>query len=535
MSKKVHDHSEPLTHKQILVILSGLMTGLLLAALDQTIVSTALKRIVEDFNGLEHYSWVVTAYLLTSTAATPLYGKISDIYGRRHVFQFAIIVFLIGSLLSGAAQSMAQLIGFRAIQGIGAGGLMAMTFAIIGDIIPPRERGRYQGYFGAVWGLSSVAGPLLGGFFSDQATILGTDGWRWIFYINLPFGIAALVITSIVLHVPSVRVNHSIDYVGATLMVAGTSSALLALSYAGPTYGWSDTLTLVYAGAGLVLTLLFVWWEARAAEPILSLGLFRNKVFSVTSIVGFIVGAGMFGAIVMLPLYLQVVKGDSATEAGLKLLPMMLGIVTMSIYSGKQISSTGKYRIFPVVGGLMMTVGILSLLLLAIDTPYWQLAIAMLLIGWGLGASMQPLVIAVQNAVDFKDMGIATSAQAFFRSLGSVVGTAVFGAILTEKLHDHLVERFTTLAQTNPAAVKGFDPAQMAAFSNNTEAVATLPPELQTAVLQAFVDTFHNVFLAAAPVTLLAFLFALAIPEVALLSDKEHAQARADAAAEAMH
>lgn len=534
MSKRVHDHSQPLTHKQILVILSGLMMGLLLAALDQTIVSTALKRIVEDFNGLEHYSWVVTAYLLTSTAVTPLYGKISDIYGRRHVFQFAIIVFLVGSLLSGAAQSMGQLIAFRAVQGIGAGGLMSMTFAIIGDIIPPRERGRYQGYFGAVWGLSSVAGPLLGGFFSDQATLLGTDGWRWIFYINMPFGIAALVITSIVLHVPSVRVNHSIDYVGAGLMVSGTSSLLLALSYAGPTFGWTDALTLAYAIAGVLLGLGFIIWESRAAEPILSLSLFHNRTFSITSIVGFITGAGMFGAIVMLPLYLQVVKGASATESGLKLLPMMLGIVSMSIFSGKRISATGHYRAFPVVGAALMTVGILSLLLLAIDTPYWQLAISMVLIGWGLGASMQPLIIAVQNAVEFKDMGIATSAGTFFRSLGSVVGTAVFGAILTSKLHEHLVAQFTALAQSNPQAVAGFDPSKVAAFSNNTEALSTLPPAVQTAVLQAFVDTFHNVFIAAAPVTALALFFALAIPAVQLRSGEEHAAARADAVAESM-
>lgn len=534
MSKKTHDHSQPLTHRQILIILSGLLTGMLLAALDQTIVSTALKVIVEDFNGLEHYSWVVTAYLLTSTAVTPLYGKISDIYGRRHVFQFAIVVFLIGSLLAGAAQSMGQLIAFRAVQGIGAGGLMAMSFAIIGDIIPPRERGRYQGYFGAVWGLSSVAGPLLGGFFSDQATLLGTDGWRWIFYINLPFGIIALVITSLVLHVPSVRVNHSIDYLGATLMVSGTSSLLLALSYAGPTFGWTDRLTLAYAAAGVILVLLFVWWESRAAEPILSLSLFRNRVFSITSLVGFIIGAGMFGAIVMLPLYLQVVKGASATSAGLQLLPMMLGIVSMSIFSGKRISTTGRYRIFPVVGGLMMTLGMLALLGLAVDTPYWQLAIVMVLIGWGLGASMQPVVIAVQNAVDFKDMGVATSASTFFRSLGSVVGAAGFGAVLTSRLQHHLTEQMSSLAASQPALVAGLDPSTLAGLSNNTGAIATLPPAVQTAILQGFVETFHDVFLMAAPVTLVAFLLALRIPELELRSGEEHAQARAEAAAEAL-
>ena len=265
MSETHQDHSQPLTHRQILVILSGLLTGLLLAALDQTIVSTALKRIVEDFNGLDHYSWVVTAYLLTSTAMTPLYGKISDIYGRRHVFQFAIIVFLIGSFLSGAAQSMTQLIIFRAIQGIGAGGLMSLTFAIIGDIIPPRDRGRYQGYFGAVWGLSSVAGPLLGGFFSDHTSLLGITGWRWIFYINLPFGLIALIVTTAVLHVPSVRQNHKVDYVGALLMVAGTSSLLMALSYAGPTYGWTDVWTAIYGALGVLLSIGVALWGVTMA------------------------------------------------------------------------------------------------------------------------------------------------------------------------------------------------------------------------------------------------------------------------------
>lgn len=526
MTKTEH---APLTHREIMIIMSGLMTGLLLAALDQTIVSTALKVIVEDFNGLEHYSWVVTAYLLTSTAVTPLYGKISDIYGRRPVFIFAIVVFLLGSGLAGAAQSMEQLIATRALQGIGAGGLMALTFAIIGDVVPPRERGKYQGLFGAVWGLSSVAGPLLGGFFSDRDVLLGTDGWRWIFYINLPFGIAALVITYLVLHVPSVRVNHRIDYVGATLMVGGVSSVLLAMSYAGPTFGWSDTLTRVYAAAGVLLVCLFIWWEARADEPILSLSLFRNRVFSVTSIVAFVIGAGMFGAIVMLPLYLQVVKGATATQAGLQLLPMMLGIVSMSIFSGRRISATGRYRIFPVVGALLLTAGIVSLQSLAIDTPYWQLAIFMVLIGWGLGASMQPLVIAVQNAVDFREMGIATSANAFFRSLGAVVGTAFFGTVLNEKLQDHLAEEFQKLAATNPEAIAGFDASQMAAFSSNTEAVATLPAPVREAVLQAFVDTFHNVFFFAAPVTLLAFAFALFIPQRDLRTDEEHAAARAEA------
>jgi len=268
------------THKEIMVILGGLMTGLLLAALDQTIVSTALKSIVEEFDGLNHYTWVVTAYLLTSTASTPLYGKISDIYGRRPVFQFAIVTFLLGSLLAGAAQDMNQLIATRALQGLGAGGLMALTFVIIGDIVPPRERGRYQGYFGAVWGLSSVAGPLLGGFFSDNETILGITGWRWIFYINIPFGILALILTSATLHLAKQKREHSIDYLGAALLVTSVTLILLSLSVYGPQNGWTDSRTLGYLFIGVILAVLFIWWESRAKEPIIPLSLFRNHTFS---------------------------------------------------------------------------------------------------------------------------------------------------------------------------------------------------------------------------------------------------------------
>ena len=356
---KPGESSGPLTHKEIMIVLSGLMTGMLLAALDQTIVSTALKNIVEDFDGLNHYTWVVTAYLLTSTASTPLYGKISDLYGRRPVFQFAIITFLIGSLLAGASQNMTQLIFTRALQGVGAGGLMALTFVIIGDIVSPRERGKYQGYFGAVWGLSSVAGPLLGGFFSDHETILGITGWRWIFYINIPFGILALVITSAVLHIPKVKREHKIDYFGALILVFAVSAVLLAVSVYGPEDGWTDSRTLTVFGLGLFLTLLFLWQETRAKEPILPLRLFKNHTFSLTSVLGFIIGAGMFGAIVMLPLYLQVVKGNSATAAGLKLIPLMLGIVSMSIFSGKKITATGKYKIFPIAGAGIMTIGLI--------------------------------------------------------------------------------------------------------------------------------------------------------------------------------
>jgi EmrB/QacA subfamily drug resistance transporter len=522
------------THKEIMVILGGLMTGMLLAALDQTIVSTALKSIVEDFNGLNHYTWVVTAYLLTSTASTPLYGKISDIYGRRVVFQFAIVTFLVGSFLAGASQNMAELIGFRAIQGLGAGGLMALTFVIIGDIVPPRERGRYQGYFGAVWGLSSVAGPLLGGFFSDHATILGITGWRWIFYINIPFGIAALAITSAVLHIPKVKRDHTIDYLGALLMVTAVSSTLLAVSIYGPERGWTNSTTVTYLTVGVLLAFIFLFWEGKAKEPILPLSLFKNHTFSLTSALGFIIGAGMFGAIVMLPLYLQVVKGDTATEAGLKLIPFMLGIVSTSIYSGKAITKHGHYKRFPIIGTVVMTIGIVLMSTLSTTTPFWQLSIYAILVGAGLGLSMQTIVIALQNSVDFKDMGVATSSNTFFRSLGSVFGTALFGAILTNRLGHYLIVGRDELAARNPTAALSFNESDIEKIKQNTSVIAQLPPEVQTTALDAFVNSFHVVFLTAAPITALGFLLALFLRETPLRTNKDYAAAREEAAGESL-
>lgn len=522
------------SHREIMIILGGLMTGMLLAALDQTIVSTALKSIVEDFNGLDHYTWVVTAYLLTSTASTPLYGKISDLYGRRIVFQFAIVTFLVGSLLAGASQNMTQLIATRALQGVGAGGLMALTFVIIGDIVPPRERGRYQGYFGAVWGLSSVAGPLLGGFFSDHATILGITGWRWIFYINIPFGILALAITSAVLHIPKIKREHSIDYLGAFLLVTAVTTTLLSLSVYGPQDGWSDTRTLSYLAIGVILTVLFIWWEGRAKEPIIPLNLFKNHTFTLTSVLGAIIGAGMFGAIVMLPLYMQVVKGYSATDAGLKLIPLMLGIVSTSIMSGKLISKHGHYKRFPIMGTAIMTVGILLMYRLEIDTPYWEISIYAIMVGAGLGLSMQTIVIALQNSVEFKDMGVATSSNTFFRSLGSVFGTALFGAVLTNRLGHYLTNNFAELATKNPDLVASVDPSLKEAIQSNTSLIATLPVPLQSAVLESFVSSFHVVFIVAAPLVAIGFFVALFLRETPLRTSEDYAAARNESAGEAL-
>ncbi len=521
------------THREIMIILSGLMTGLLLAALDQTIVSTALKTIVVDLHGLKEYTWVVTAYLLTSTASTPLYGKISDLYGRRIVFQFAIVTFLVGSLLAGLSQNMVELIATRALQGLGAGGLMSLTFVIIGDIIPPRDRGRYQGYFGAVWGLSSVAGPLLGGFFSDHHTILGVTGWRWIFYINLPFGILALVITSAVLHIPKVKREHSIDYLGALLLVVGVTSLLLSIAVYGPEDGWTDKRTIIYLVIGLILSVAFVLWEEKAKEPILPMRLFKNHTFTLTSALGAVIGAGLFGAVIMLPLYLQIVKGNSATSAGLKLIPLMMGIVTMSIFSGKQITKTGKYKRFPVVGTGIMTVGILMMTTLTRTTPYWRLSIFAIIVGAGLGLSMQTIVIALQNSVDFRDMGVATSANTFFRSLGSVFGSAIFGAVLNNRLSHYMASGFSTLAQKDPTIMAGVNitPSGLTNMIANPKSV---PLIVHNTAMDAYVNAFHIVFFTAAPITAFGFLLALTLRELPLRTSHDYAEAREEAAGEAI-
>jgi MFS family permease len=375
---------------------------------------------------------------------------------------------------------------------------------------------------------------LLGGFFSDHATILGITGWRWIFYINLPFGIAALAITSAVLHIPKVKRDHKIDYLGAVLLVTGVSAILLTLSVYGPEDGWADAHTLVWLAVGSVLTAIFIWWESKAVEPIIPLSLFKNHTFSITSLLGAVIGAGMFGAIVMLPLYLQVVKGDSATAAGLKLIPLMLGIVTTSIFSGKAISKSGKYKKFPVIGSAVMTVGILLMVTLTRETPFWQLSIFAILVGAGLGLSMQTIVIALQNSVDFKEMGVATSSNTFFRSLGSVFGTAVFGSILTNRVTHYLQSGFADLAAKNPTVVASFDSSKLEQLSTNTAVLKTLPPEVQITALDAFVSSFHVVFLAAAPVTALGFVLALMLREAPLRTNKDYAAAREEAAGEAL-
>ena len=496
------DESHFLSHKQIMGVMFGIMSGMFLAALDQSIVGVALPRITSDLGGLEHLAWVVTAYLLASTATTPLWGKISDLYGRKKIFQIAIIIFLIGSVLCGAAQNMPQLIIFRAIQGIGGGGLMSIALAIIGDVIPPRERGKYQGYFGAVFGVSSVAGPLLGGYLTDAIS------WRWIFYVNVPIGIAALIITSAALKMPVIRRNHKIDYMGASLVVAAVSSLLLYLNWAGEHYGWTDPRALSLLIASAALTVLFVFVENRAEEPIIPMRLFRNQIFSVGNAFGFLSGLAMFGGIIFLPLYFQGVMGMSATRSGLAMIPMVAGILSMSITSGLLVTRTGRYKIFPILGSALIIVALLLLSTLKVDTPYWQIAFYAFFFGLGLGFTMQTVMVAVQNAVPFRDMGVATSSLTFTRSLGGAIGTAVFGAILNTRLATHLADT---------VAAAGVDPSKITPeATGNIQAMQHLPEEIRGLVLGAYTDALTDLFLVAVPFVVVSLAIAFMLKEIPL-------------------
>jgi EmrB/QacA subfamily drug resistance transporter len=497
-------------HRQIVVVLIGLMAGMMLAALDQSIVGTALPRIVSELGGLDQLSWVVTAYLLTSTAVTPLWGKLSDLYGRRLTFQAAIVIFLVGSALCGLSQDMAQLIGFRALQGVGGGGLMAIAFATIGDVIPPRERGRYQGYFGAVFGLASVAGPLLGGWFTDG------PGWRWIFYVNLPVGLAALVVTSLALKLRHVRRDHVIDWLGAATIVGSVSSLLLYLDWAGRDLGWFAPPSLALLATAIGLAALFVRIEARAAEPIIPLRLFGNRVFAVGNLYGFFAGMAMFGAIVFLPLYLQAVQGMSPTASGLAMLPAVIGIFFTSILSGQLITRTGRYKVYPVLGAAIIVVGLLLLGRIGVDTPYWQAAVGMFAFGAGLGLTMQTITTAIQNAVPWRDLGVATGATTFFRQMGGTIGAAVFGVILANRLASHLAERFAGVPGTAAGVPGG------GVDVNNIEAIQSLPEPIKGMVLSAFSQSLNEVFLAGIPVALAAFAIALFLPEIPLRTAADH-------------
>ncbi|OZC76578.1 MFS transporter [Rhodococcus sp. 06-462-5] len=524
------------SHREIMTILSGLMMGMFLAALDQTIVSTSVRTIADDLNGFSVLAWVTTAYLITSTVSTPLYGKLSDLYGRKPFFMTAISIFVVGSMLCGIATSMYELAAFRAIQGLGAGGLMSMALAIIGDIVPPRERAKYQGYFLAVFGTSSVLGPVIGGLLAGQSSILGITGWRWVFYINVPLGIIALVVVWRVLNLPVYRREARVDWWGAVLLSVGLVP-LLIIAEQGRVWGWSSPRALLCFGIGIVGVIAFVLAEIKMGDDaLIPMRFFRNPLFSLCIAVSVIAGAAMFGGISLLPQYLQVVKGSSPTLAGYQTLPLVGALMVASIVSGRMISKTGRYKIFPIVGTALMAIAMFVFHYVHADTPLWQTMVVMGVFGLGLGSMMQPLTLAIQNAMPPKDMGVSTSAATFFRQIGATVGVAVFLSMLftqlTPKTSDALVAASSTPAfqQAVQSASTSSDPLESGfarAIASGDASVAgsalqdssfiqKLEPALAEPFRIGFSDAMDYVFLAVSILMVLGFVLVLFLEEVPL-------------------
>ncbi|MFE5621444.1 DHA2 family efflux MFS transporter permease subunit [Streptomyces virginiae] len=484
--------------REVLVPIGALLLGLLIAALDQTIVSTALPTIVSDLGGMAHLSWVVTAYMLAATAATPLWGKLGDQYGRKKLFQYAIVLFLIGSALCGLAQDMPQLIGFRALQGLGGGGLIVLSMAIVGDIVPPRERGRYQGLFGGVFGATSVLGPLLGGLFVDNLS------WRWVFYINLPIGLVALVVIAAALHIPARPSKHTIDYLG-TFLIACVATCLVLVASLGATWGWGSARIIGVAVLGVLLLAAFLLVERKAAEPVLPLGLFRIRTFTLCSAISFVVGFAMFGAMVYLPTFLQIVQGVSPTMSGVHMLPMVIGMLISSTASGQIVSRTGRWKVFPLAGTAVTAIGLLLLHQLHRTSSTWEMSLYFFVFGAGLGLVMQVLVLVVQNAVSYADLGVATSGATFFRSIGASFGVAIFGTVFTNQLDGKLA---ASLAGVTLPADAGIPQLEA-----DPRAIGALPADLRPRVLDAYATAITDVFLYAVPVVLIAFVLACFLKE----------------------
>jgi EmrB/QacA subfamily drug resistance transporter len=488
-----------------MVVLPGLMLAMLLAMLDNMIVSTAMPRIVGDLHGLTHLSWVVTAYVLGTTVSTPLWGKIGDLYGRKNVFLTSIVIFLVGSALSGMAHSMGELIAFRALQGLGAGGLIVGVMAIIGDLVPPRERGRYQGFMASIMAVAMVAGPLAGGYITDHLS------WRWAFYVNLPLGAVALLLLAFRLHLPKYRTEHRIDWTGAGLLAVGITALVLITTWGGNQYAWGSWQILGLAITAVVTLALFAIAERRAAEPILSLGLFRNRNFTISVLIGFLLGFAMFGAINFLPLFQQVVQGASATNSGLLLLPMMAGMLVTSLVAGNLITRTGRYRAFPVLGGLIMVLGMVVLSTLTVDSTKTQTSLYMVVLGLGMGFLMQTTMLIAQNSVEQKDLGVSSSAATFFRSIGGSFGVSLFGAVFNNSLKTDITHSLGGAAAgrlTGGGGVAGLTAAKL----------KLLPTNLRDALLHGIATATSHIFVWAIVVAAVVPVLAVFLKHVPLRS-----------------
>jgi len=529
-AQAIKDAGGVMTHRQILFIIFGLMAGMFLSALDQTIVGTSMRTIADDLKGLDAQAWVTTAYLITSTIATPIYGKLSDLFGRRPLFIIAIVIFLVGSVAAGFATSMYQLAGFRALQGLGAGGLMALPLAIMGDILAPRERAKYQGYFLAVFGISSVIGPLVGGLLSGTDFILGITGWRWVFLINIPIGIAALAIVLRFLHIPHTRHSVRIDWWGAATIVVALVPLLL-VAEKGREWGWDSPLAItMYVVGALGIAAFIISEKLMGDDALIPLKLFTNPTFRMATILGVLVGFGMFGAMMTIPLYLQLVNGATPTESGFLMLPMILGLMIASIVSGQIIARTGVYKWFPRIGTGFMAVGFLWFTFATADKPVWFMMIGMFLVGLGLGQLMQTLTIASQNSVGPRDIGVATSSSTFFRQIGGTLGVAILFSVLYTRIPETIAAAFTDKTTLANLAAAASDPAVVAdpankdilgllssAQSGDTSAVSTslngdssflngADPRLSAPFLQGFNDAALSIFWVALAVVTVAFI-----------------------------